>query len=73
MAYIIASAIPVFNNLVSLIGTLLGTPMSFQPMGYMWLYDHWSQGKIERSPRWILMVCCSIVVVVSGTFLDGSG
>ncbi|KAF4970042.1 hypothetical protein FSARC_2859 [Fusarium sarcochroum] len=33
IAYIVASAIPVFNNLVSLIGALLGTLMSFQPMG----------------------------------------
>lgn len=52
MAYIIASAIPVFNNLVSLIGALLGTMMSFQPMGCMWLYDNWSQGKVDRSLKW---------------------
>lgn len=69
VAYIIASAIPVFNNLVSLIGVLLRTMMSFEPMGCMLLNHHWSQGKIERSPRWILMVCWSIFVVVSGTFL----
>ncbi|KAJ5454757.1 transmembrane amino acid transporter protein-domain-containing protein [Penicillium daleae] len=73
VAYIIASAIPVFNNLVSLIGALLGTMMSFQPMGCMWLYDHWSQGKMDRSPKWILMVCWSIFIVLSGTFLMIAG
>ncbi|GIC92238.1 putative amino acid transporter (Mtr) [Aspergillus udagawae] len=32
-AYVIASAIPVFGGLVSLVGALLGTLMAFQPMG----------------------------------------
>lgn len=73
VAYIIASAIPVFNDLVSLIGALLGTMMSFQPMGCMWLYDNWARGKATRKPRWILMVCWSVFVVLSGTFLMIAG
>ncbi|OQE18275.1 hypothetical protein PENSTE_c018G05243 [Penicillium steckii] len=71
IAYIIASAIPVFDNLVSLIGALLGTLMSFQPMGCMWLYDNWNAK--DRSPRWIMMVCWSGFVILSGTFLMVSG
>lgn len=66
IAYIIASAIPVFGGLVSLVGALLGTLMSFQPMGFMWLYDNW---KNERTLRWYLMVGWSVFVIVSGTFL----
>lgn len=31
-AYIIASGIPIFGGLVSLVGALLGTLLSFQPM-----------------------------------------
>jgi hypothetical protein len=73
VAYVIASGIPVFDGLVSLVGALLGTLMSFQPMGCMWLYDNWSQGKSERSVRWILMVCVSFFVVASGTFLMIAG
>ncbi|KAJ0106959.1 hypothetical protein J7T55_011054 [Diaporthe amygdali] len=73
VAYIIASGIPVFDGLVSLIGALLGTLMSFQPYGCMWLYDNWSQGKIERTKKWILMVLFSGFVVVSGTFLMIAG
>ena len=73
IAYIIASAIPVFDNLGSLVGALLGTLRSFQPMGCMWLYDNWSDGKKERSPRWIMMVCWSGFVILSGTFLMISG
>lgn len=66
VAYVIASAIPVFGTLVSLIGALLGTLMSFQPMGFMWLYDNWTK---ERTIRWYLMVCWAVFVIVSGTFL----
>ncbi|KAI7778975.1 hypothetical protein LA080_001492 [Diaporthe eres] len=73
VAYVIASGIPVFDGLVSLVGALLGTLMSFQPMGCMWLYDNWSQGKAERSVRWILMVGVSVFVITSGTFLMIAG
>lgn len=72
-SYVVASAIPVFGGLVSLIGALLGTLMSFQPMGFMWLYDNWSKGKVDRSPKWMLMVCWSVFVIVSGTFLMIAG
>jgi hypothetical protein len=73
VAYVIASAIPVFDGLVSLVGALLGTLISFQPMGCMWLYDHWTKGKEERSLRWALMVGWSIFVIVIGTFLTVAG
>lgn len=52
---------------------LLGTLMSFQPMGCMWFYDNWSDGKKERSPWWIMMVCWSGFVILSGTFLMIAG
>lgn len=69
IAYVIASAIPVFGGLVSLVGALLGTLMSFQPMGCMWLYDNWARFRAERTVRLTLMTCWSVFVVVSGTFL----
>ncbi|KAJ5601473.1 hypothetical protein N7510_011007 [Penicillium lagena] len=68
-AYIIASAIPVFGDLVSLVGALLGTPMCFHPMAGMWLYDNWTQGKVIRTTRWTLMVGWCIFVILAGTFL----
>ncbi|KAI0396788.1 transmembrane amino acid transporter protein-domain-containing protein [Xylariaceae sp. FL0594] len=72
-SYVIASAIPVFGELVSLIGALLGTLMSFQPMGCMWLYDNWTPRGGERNKRWYFMAAFSIFVIVSGTFLMVSG
>ncbi|KAJ4013842.1 hypothetical protein NW752_005554 [Fusarium irregulare] len=72
-AYIIASAIPVFGSLVSLVGALLGTLQAFQPYGCFWLYDNWSKGKKEKSLQWTLMVIWSVFVIVSGTFLMIAG
>lgn len=45
--------------------------MSFQPMGFMWLYDNW--GRPNRDIKWKLMVAWSIWVIVSGTFLMVAG
>ncbi|KAH7147136.1 putative amino acid transporter [Dactylonectria estremocensis] len=73
VAYIIASAIPVFESLVSLVGALLGTLISFQPMGCMWLYDNWTKGKQERSVKWMLMVGWSVFVIMVGSFLTVAG
>ncbi|KEQ68219.1 hypothetical protein M436DRAFT_86589 [Aureobasidium namibiae CBS 147.97] len=53
ISYIIASAIPVFGGLVSLVGALLGTLLSIEPYGCMWLYDHWHG---QRTTKWTLMV-----------------
>lgn len=73
IAYLIASGIPVFGGLVSLVGALLGTLMSLQPMGCMWLYDNWSKGKKQPSPRWVFMAAYSIFVVAIGTFIMIAG
>ncbi|CAJ0548414.1 Ff.00g020270.m01.CDS01 [Fusarium sp. VM40] len=59
VAYIIASAIPIFGSLVSLIGALCITFLAFHPMACMWLYDNWSKGKVDKPLRWKLMVGCA--------------
>lgn len=43
--------------------------MSFQPMGFMWLYDNWYVADTMKTWKWKLMVGWSIFVIVSGTFL----
>ncbi|KAJ5702183.1 hypothetical protein N7488_009731 [Penicillium malachiteum] len=70
-AYIIANAIPVFSDLVSLVGALLGTPMCFHPMAGMWLYDNW--GPTKRDWKWKAMVTWCGFVIVAGTFLMIAG
>lgn len=71
VAYIMASAVPVFNGLVSLAGAMFGTLLSFQPMGAMWLYDNWD-GR-EHNGRWWCGVAWSCFVIASGTFLMVAG
>lgn len=72
--YIIASAIPVFGGLISLIGALFATVTSFQPMGCMWLYDNWKKGTVRGSKvKWMIMVCWAIFVIAIGTFLMVAG
>lgn len=66
IAYCIASGIPVFQSLVSLVGALFGTFMTFQPMGFMWFYDTW---KDERTLAWKLKAVWAVFVIVIGTFL----
>lgn len=76
VAYIIASAIPIFGSLISLVGALLGTLQVFQPAGFMWLYDNWSKGSADRgqrSAKWMFMVGFSVFMVVLGTFLMAAG
>jgi amino acid permease len=70
ISYIIASAIPVFGGLVSLVGALLGTLMCLQPMGCMWLYDNWRK---SRTGAWYFWVGWSIFIIVAGWFLTIAG
>ncbi|KAE8381831.1 transmembrane amino acid transporter protein-domain-containing protein [Aspergillus bertholletiae] len=73
VAYLIASGIPVFDTLVSLIGALLGTFLSFQPMGGMWLYDNWKVDTAAQTLSWKVGVVWSIFIIMSGTFLMIAG
>lgn len=68
ISYIIASVVPVFGGLVSLIGSSVGVLLSFQPYGAMWLYDNWHQEKSQRGRWWTFMVGWSVFVITAGTF-----
>ena len=72
-SYLIASGIPIFQELVSLIGALLGTFMSFQPMGCMWLYDNWKAGREKPTFRWGFLSAWNILIIVAGTFIMIAG
>lgn len=72
IAYCIASGIPAFGGLVSLMGAVFGTLMCFQPMGAMWLYDNWNRHD-RGSAKWTAMVSWAIFVIVVGTFLMIAG
>lgn len=71
VAYLIASGIPFFNSLVSLIGACLGASLAYQPTGCMWFYDNW--GSTDRTWRWKFMACWSVFIIVIGTFMTVAG
>ncbi|KAM0229969.1 hypothetical protein ACHAP5_011486 [Fusarium lateritium] len=71
IAYVIASAIPIFYSLISLIGALMGTLMSFQAMGCLWFYDNWELRTV--SVKWVSACCWSVFVIASGTLLMVAG
>ncbi|KAJ5231510.1 uncharacterized protein N7469_006098 [Penicillium citrinum] len=74
IAWIIASTIPVFDSLVSLIGALLGPVMCIQPMGAMWLHDNWGKGKGQKKTTgWIVGSIWSVTLIILGTFLMVAG
>lgn len=70
VSYIVASAIPVFGGLVSLVGALLGTLMCLQPMGCMWIYDNWRKA---RTASWYFWFGWSVFIIVAGWFLTIAG
>ena len=72
ISYIIASAVPIFGGLVSLIGGLLVPLMYFQPMGMMWIYDNWSN-RNRKTLSWRFNFACAIFIIVFGCFIMVAG
>ncbi|KAJ5697116.1 hypothetical protein N7488_010800 [Penicillium malachiteum] len=68
-AYIIASGIPVFSHLISLIGALLGFLLAYQPAGCMWFY--WTG--CERNGKWVTLACWSVFLIATGSFITVTG
>lgn len=73
VAYLIGSGIPVFDGLISLIGALLATFMSFQPMGCMWLYDNYKRSVSERDAKWYGQFAWVVFIITAGTFVMIAG
>jgi hypothetical protein len=72
-AYIVASAIPIFGSLTSLIGSLFGCIMSFMFMGFMWFYDNWSYGRANPTNMWRVRAAWTAAVILMGAFLMVGG
>lgn len=73
IGYLLGSAIPVFSSLISLVGALLATFMSFQPMGCMWLYDNLKRSPSARDKKWYLGTAWAFSIIIIGTFVMIAG
>ncbi|WWC62647.1 uncharacterized protein I303_105244 [Kwoniella dejecticola CBS 10117] len=72
-SYIIASAIPVFDGIASLVGALFGTVLCIQLMAGMWLYDNWHRDAAGRNTLWKFLICWNLFVIALGSFLMVAG
>ncbi|WVR00371.1 hypothetical protein IAU59_007514 [Kwoniella sp. CBS 9459] len=72
-SYVIASAIPVFDGLASLVGALFGTVLCIQLMGGMWLYDNWQYRYEKKTFGYRLALCWSFFSIALGSFLMVAG
>ncbi|RAL08074.1 uncharacterized protein BO97DRAFT_377415, partial [Aspergillus homomorphus CBS 101889] len=75
VAWIIASTIPIFDALLSLIGALLCPLICIMPMGAMWLYDNWGNGTRgkPKTLRWMIGVALNVTLIILGAFLVVAG
>ncbi|KAJ5203844.1 uncharacterized protein N7498_004723 [Penicillium cinerascens] len=71
IAWIIADAIPVFSDLLSLISSLFASWFSYGLPGVYWLHLNW--GKWFSSPRKILLTAINMCIVVIGGCMCGLG
>ncbi|KAH8429636.1 uncharacterized protein LDX57_007308 [Aspergillus melleus] len=71
VAWIIAEAIPVFNNLLSLITALFASWFTYGMSGIFWLFMNW--GRYTSSKRKIFLTIINAIVVGIGGCLCGLG
>ncbi|QKX53845.1 uncharacterized protein TRUGW13939_00925 [Talaromyces rugulosus] len=71
IAWIIAEAIPVFNNLLSLITALFASWFTYGLSGIFWLFLNW--GKYGESKRKMFLLVVNLLIVGIGGCLCGMG
>ncbi|KAI5478377.1 hypothetical protein MNV49_005126 [Pseudohyphozyma bogoriensis] len=72
-SFVIAEAVPVFNDLIGLIGALFGSFTAIVVMGMMWLYDNGSERSTNKTLVYRLLFAWNVFIIVAGTFLMVSG
>ncbi|KAL4907874.1 hypothetical protein BDW74DRAFT_113184 [Aspergillus multicolor] len=71
VAWIIASAIPVFNNLLSLIASLFASWFTYGFNGMFWLYLN--KDKLFRNPRKIFLTVVNLLMIAVAAAICGLG
>ena len=71
ISFILAEAIPIFNYLLALTGSICFAPLAITLPGWLWLYDHWYwyRGNFYKKIAWIF----HWFLVFLGFFLLGGG
>ncbi|KAL1412816.1 hypothetical protein Q8F55_000564 [Vanrija albida] len=74
-AYIVASAVPNFGNIISLMGALLSPNNCFIPYAFMWWHDNWRYATAEEraQPRRIIKLCTHIFLLIVAFLITSAG
>ncbi|KAL2414726.1 Transmembrane transporter [Exophiala dermatitidis] len=73
ISFILVSAIPIFNYLIAMVGSIAYAPIALIFPGWLWLYDHsdWWKRSIRHqaaySFHWLLILAGSLVCI-AGTY-----
>ncbi|KAF7591068.1 hypothetical protein BBP40_002029 [Aspergillus hancockii] len=71
IAWVIAEAIPVFSNLLSLVSALFVSWFTFGLPGVFWLYIY--RGEYFSSPKQIFLTICNVLLFIFGVMICGLG
>ncbi|GAA6006819.1 hypothetical protein JCM10207_009106 [Rhodosporidiobolus poonsookiae] len=73
ISYVVAEVIPIFGDLVSLIGALFATVMCLSGMGFMYLWENRDRLRRDRSFAFLCGVLMSVFMLAAGTLLQVAG
>ena len=73
IAFVLASAIPIFNYLIALTASVCFAPLALMLPGWLWLYDHgsWRKEGLIKITVWLLhwvMIGAGGLLCVGGTY-----
>ncbi|BEJ10830.1 hypothetical protein CspHIS471_0102520 [Cutaneotrichosporon sp. HIS471] len=72
VGYVIASAIPIFGTLISLIGALICPLVCFFPYNLMWIHDNWRLSHVRTTKR-RMGLYLNILIIILAAFLFAAG
>jgi hypothetical protein len=73
LAFVLAEAIPIFNYIIALVGSVCFAPLAIMLPGYLWLYDfkQWRSGTMKQQIAFwlhVLMILIGAFMFVGGTY-----
>ena len=73
VSFILAEAIPIFNYLIAITGSVCFAPLAIMLPGYLWIHDHkdWARGSILQQIVFglhILMILLGTFLLIGGTY-----
>ena len=73
ISFILAEAIPIFNYLIAITGSICFAPLAIMLPGYLWIHDHkdWARGGLVKRIVFglhVLMIALGSFLLVGGTY-----